>query len=546
FESVDALGRQVGKIVTYGTLRYSVNVADQGAQAINQRGRAMASQAQGAIAFADPEILAIGLDTLRVWIKDEPRLAIYEHYVEELADRHAHIRSPEVEEILGRVNDPFRTATMTHSLLVDGDLSMGEAESSEGQTLPIAQGNINALLTDGDREVRRTSWERYADAHLAFKNSIANVVITGVKQNVFVGRARRYSSALEASLSEDHLPVEVFYSLLDSYRRHVPIWHRYWALRRRTLGYDKLHVYDTKAPLMTEKENISYDQAVEWVCAGMTPLGEEYCTLMRRGLAEQRWVDIYPNQGKRSGAFSTGTPGTHPFILMSYNNDLNSMSTLAHEIGHSMHSYYSWQTQPMAYSRYTIFAAEVASNFNQALVRGYLLENNPDPEFQIALLEEALSKNFHRYFFIMPTLARFELELHERVERGEGLSADGMIDLMADLFQEGYGSEVVMDRSRVGITWAQFPIHMYLNFYVFQYATGIAGAYALAERVRSGEPDAVARYLEFLKAGSSLYPLEALKRAGVDLTTPEPVERAFSALDQMVTRLEELLEQRDR
>jgi oligoendopeptidase F len=258
---------------------------------------------------------------------------------------------------------------------------------------------------------------------------------------------------------------------------------------------------------------------------------------------EERWVDIYPNKGKRAGAFSGGSLGTHPFILMSYHDDIFSLSTLAHELGHSMHSYNTWQTQPLPYADYSIFVAEVASNFNQALVRAHLLEANPDPEFQISVIEEAMA-NFHRYFFIMPTLARFELELHERVERGEPLTADGMIGLLDDLFREGYGSEVAEDRERIGITWAQFPAHLYYNFYVYQYATGISGAHALASGVLGQEPGAVDRYLSFLKAGSSLFPLDALKLAGVDLTTPAPVERAFANLSGMVDRLEELIEAR--
>jgi oligoendopeptidase F len=261
---------------------------------------------------------------------------------------------------------------------------------------------------------------------------------------------------------------------------------------------------------------------------------------LRRGALAERWIDIYPNRGKRAGAFSYGGPGTHPFIMLNYNDDLFSMSTLAHELGHSLHSYLSWQTQPFIYARYSLFAAEVASNFNQALVRDYLLRTQSDRDFQITLIEEAMS-NFHRYFFIMPTLARFELAIHERVERSQPLSAATLIQLMADLFAEGYEDEISLDRERTGITWAEFSTHLYANFYVFQYATGIAGAHALAAQVLAGERGAVDRYLGFLKAGGSSYPLDALQRAGVDLTTPEPVEQAFAVLASYVERLEALL-----
>jgi oligoendopeptidase F len=281
---------------------------------------------------------------------------------------------------------------------------------------------------------------------------------------------------------------------------------------------------------------------MEWILAGMRPLGDEYVNTMKSGVLEQRWVDIYPNQGKSAGAFSTGAPGSYPFLLLNYTDDMVSMSILAHELGHSMHSYYTWQAQPLIYSDYGIFVAEVASNFNQALVRAYLLENNSDPDFQIATIEEAMA-NFHRYFFLMPILARFELEIHERVERGEALTADALSALMSDLFSEGYGDEVEIDPARVGITWAQFHTHLYANFYVYQYATGLAGAHALAADILAGEPGSVERYLDFLKMGSSRYPLEALKLAGVDLTTTEPMAKTFAVLTQMIGRLEQLVEQ---
>lgn len=541
-ETAAQIDAALGKIYVYAALFINVDTTDQAAQAKESRAMSTYTRALGAMAFAEPEILAIGFDTLRDWIKAEPRLAVYEQYFDQLWQRQAHVRSGDVEELLSEVLDPFMSATGIHGTLADADLRFEPARNADGATYEVAQGTLNALLRDADREVRRTAWENYADAHLALKNTIANCLASGVKQHVFLARARRYESALEAAVSQNFIPVAVFHNLIETYKRNLPTWHRYWNLRRRALGYDKLHVYDIKAPLTRATPELSFAQSIDLIVAGMRPLGDEYVDVMRRGLLEQRWVDKYPNKGKRAGAFSSGVKGTHPFILMSYNDDLYSMSTLAHELGHSMHSYFTWQTQPQMYANYTIFVAEVASNFNQALVRAHLLETNPDPDFQIAVIEEAMS-NFHRYFFIMPTLARFELEIHQRVERGQALTADSMIALMTDLFREGYGDEVEIDAERIGITWAQFATHMYANFYVYQYATGISGAHALAEGVLQGQPSAVDNYLAFLKAGSSRYPLDALKLAGVDLTTPEPVEQTFGVLARMVDRLEQLTQQ---
>jgi oligoendopeptidase F len=538
--TADEILDMIGPVFVYASMLHDADTGDQSAAAKNDRAMAVFSQVAAAAAFIEPELLEIGLDTLQEWSKENEALRVYAHYFDELGRRRRHVRSAEVEQILGMLGNPFGTAQGIHGVLADADLKFSPAVGSGGDRIEISQGNIDALLTDSDREVRRTAWENYSDAHLAFKNTMASCLSTGVKQNVFTGRVRGYSSSLEAALDPVHIPTEVFHQLINAYRRHLPTWHRYWKLRRETLGYDQFHVYDIKAPMTINSPKVPFDQAMDWIVQGMQPLGEEYVNTLAKGVNEQRWVDMYPNEGKRAGAYSGGWRGTHPFILMSYTDDVYSMSTLAHELGHSLHSFYTWKTQPQIYSHYSTFVAEVASNFNQALVREYLLESNPDCDFQIALIDEAMS-NFHRYFFIMPALARFELEIHQRTERDEPLTAESMNALMTQLFAEGYGDEVVIDEDRIGITWAEFPTHLYANFYVFQYATGISAAHALMKRVREGGQAAADEYLAFLKAGDSLYPLDALKLAGVDMTQAAPVEEAFNSLGSMVDRLTELL-----
>ena len=353
-------------------------------------------------------------------------------------------------------------------------------------------------------------------------------------------RARKHESTLAAALFDLNIPTDVFHNLIDTFKKNLPVWHRYFEIRRKALGLKKLAYYDMWAPITRKKVKVPFERGVELICESLAPMGEEYVETVRRGCLQERWVDIYPNQGKAEGAFSWGSQGTHPFINMSYTDEVTSMSTLAHELGHSMHSYLTWKNQPFVYTDYSLFVAEVASNFHQAMLRGHLLQTVKDKNFQLALLEEAVGGNFFRYFFQMPILARFELETHQRVERGEPLTADSMIDLMADLFAEGFGPDFDMDHERVGMTWSTFA-HLFANYYVYAYATGISGAHAFAGKILRGEPNAVENYIRLLKSGSSDYSLDALRKAGADLTTPETVEETFAVMESYIDRMEELL-----
>jgi len=543
FAASEAILRRVSHAFVYASLTYSVDTADQEAAARYDQARGLSARVQAAFAFAEPELLAIGTETLLAWADaDANELSVYRHYFDQLSRRASHIRSAEVEILLKQAGESFASAAAIHGILTNSDLVFPPASDSNGFAYEIGQGTIGKLLSHSDRDVRRSAYECYADTHLAHRNTMAACLATGVKQDVFLAKTRGYPSALDAALAPNFIPVEAFDNPIAMYRRHINTWHRYWGLRRRALGLEKLALYDVHAPLTSAPPVVPYATAVEWICEGMRPLGTDYVDALREGATTERWVDVYPNRGKRMGAFSSGAPGLRPFILMSYNNNLAGLSTLAHELGHSLHSYYTWRSQPFVYGRYGLFVAEVASNFNQALVRAHLLDRfAEDRQAQIAVIEEAMG-NFHRYFFVMPTLARFEREIHERVWRGEALTARVLVDLMADLFTEGFGPDVAVDRERIGSTWMQFSSHLYSNFYVFQYATGISGAHALANRVLNEGQSAAEDYLRFLRAGGSLYPLDALRLAGVDLSNPEPVEQTFAVLAQYVDRLESLLE----
>ncbi len=537
---IEKISQRMTRVQVYATMSSAVDTGDQQGAALN--GMALSAQAQvgAATAFVDPELLSIGETRLRQWLQADSRMKLYEHYFNELFRKQKHIRSAEVEEVLGMLRDPFGSVRATTNMLANADFKFSPARSRTGKKVELTQSTYDAILNTPDRKARQTAWENYCDKYLEYKNTLAGNLTASIKQNVFTMRTRHFDSSLESTLFNGDVPVEMFHNLLAIFKKKLPLWHRYWKIRRRALGVKTLHPYDVWAPLTTKKHKVPFEQAVDWISTGLSPMGEEYVNILRKGCLQERWVDWSPNQGKRQGAFSNRVPsGTHPFILMSYTDDIGSMSTLAHELGHSMHAYYASRTQPMFYYLYPSIIAETASNFHQAMVRGHLLNARTDRYFQIALLEEAMD-NFHRYFFIMPTLARFELETHQRIEKGGSLTADSMIELMADLFSEGFGGNMNLDRERVGITWGTFTTHLYIDYYSFQYAIGISAANAIARRILRGTPNAAADHINFLKAGSSKPPMEIYKLAGVDMTSTQPIEDAFEVLEDYINRLDVL------
>ena len=526
----------------YAGFSYAVDTTDQQAAGMRSKGQGMYGQVISAVSFLQPEILAIGRENLDEWI-DHPsgkKLAMYQHYFDDLFRKQAHVRSAEVEELLGLVSDPMQGASNSTSMLTNADFKFKPAKDNKGNMQDVTQGTFSNLMHSPDRKARRIAYENYMDKYIEHKNTLASNLAHSIKANVFYMRARKHESTLSASLFDLNIPTDVFHNLINTFKKNLPVWHRYFEIRRKALGLKKLAYYDMWAPIGKKKVKVPFEKGVELICESLAPMGTEYVETVRTGVLKDRWVDVYPNQGKMEGAFSWGTQGTYPFINMSYTDEVTSMSTLAHELGHSMHSYLTWKSQPFVYTDYSLFVAEVASNFHQAMMRGHLLNTVKNKKFQIALIEEAVGGNFFRYFFQMPTLARFELETHQRAERGDPLTADSMVDLMADLFAEGFGPNFDMDHERVGMTWSTFG-HLFSDYYVYAYATGISGAHALAGKILRGEPDAVENYLGFLKSGNSDYSLNVLKKAGVDLTTPQAVEETFAVMESYIDRLEKLL-----
>ena len=533
----DELAQIVDRVETFATLRRSEDVTSTAAAAMAERGQGLATRFGAAVAFIDPEIAAIPPDQVAAFVAAEPDLRLYGHIIERIQRRSAHIRSAEVEEVLASAAELAATPATVHDVLENGDLPFASIDDECGQPVALAQGNLLRYLRSPDRRVRRDAWETSADAYLGMRHTFAAALGGGVKKDVFYAQARGYASSLGAALDPDNIPDEVFHGLLDTVWKNFPTWHRYFRVRRRLLGLAEgdLHGWDLTAPLAAHEPVISIERGVGLICETLAPLGPDYVATVRQGIAD-RWVDRAPNIGKGGGAFSWGSYGTHPFISMTYKDDLPSVSTLTHELGHSMHSYLTWKHQPVTYASYGMFAAETASNMHQALLGAHLFSTDLDDDWTLAVLEERMA-NHLRYLFTMPILARFELDCHERVERGEALTADEMSDTLIGFYREGYGGEVVLDEPRMGITWARFS-HLFANFYVFQYATGIAAAAALGARVRAGGEPAANVYLDFLKTGDSRDPIAALADAGVDMRSPEPVQHAFDILASYVDRLE--------
>ena len=537
----DDLYEAVARVYAYADLRFSEDAGNGRYAAAYDRAGGLRSRFAAAVSWVDTEILEIPTERVADWEATVSGLVPYRHAIRRVHDRRDHVRPAEIEELLARASDALGTPGTVHVVLEDNDLPFGSITDEDGETVPLSQGNIERFLASRDVRVRRETWDLAADAYLAFADTFAAAYAGSVKRDVFYAQARGYGSALEASLAPNQIPVEVFHNLVDTVRANYPTWQRYFHVRRRLLGVETLTPGDLAAPLASDPPHVPFTDGVEMILASLAPMGEAYVEINRRGIAD-RWVDVLPNIGKGGGAFSNGTKGTHPFISMNYLDDIGSVSTLAHELGHSLHTYHATRSRPMAYWPYSMFAAETASNLHQALMGRYLLALDPGWDWQVSVLEERMA-NFLRYFFIMPILARFELDCHGRVERGEALTAGQMGEALAALFAEGYGDAVSVDPDRTGITWARFS-HLYTPFYVFQYGTGIAAASALAEQIMSeGEP-AVARYIAFLEAGGDGYPIDLLDAAGIDMRSREPIERAFALMAGYVDRLEALAAER--
>ena len=540
-ELTDKINLRAGRLMMFARFAVTVDSTDVDAKAVLGLANAQRARYAGAIAFGIPEMLEEA-NKLREWGETVPELKQYAHFFDNMIRQQAHMRSAEVEEILNMLTEPFGSVNQVFSELVNNDLKFEDAVDSKGNRYTIKQSTLMTSLQSHDRERRRTAWEHYYDGYLSMQNTLATNYITWVKQQIFLAKARGYSSVLEMRLEPFNVPLEMFHNLIDTFKENLPTWHRYWEIKRKALGLDEIKPYDIWAPIGSNPPEVPYAQAVGWICDSLAPMGEEYVSIIKKGALEEGWVDWAPNIEKRQGAASWRRYLMPPWIFMSYNDSVFSLSTLAHELGHSIHTYLASENQPevnFGFGSLSSTVAETASNFHQVMARSYLREEKgDDPDFMVAMAEEAMS-NFHRYFFIMPTLARFEYEVFSRAEAGKPLTVNILNEIMQNFFTEGYGQTLSDDPSRTGITWATF-LHLYMPFYTFQYAIGISAAHGAGEKILSGDRQAVTNYVEFLKAGGSLYTMDLFNLAGVDMSSPEPVNSAFKVMEENISLIEKI------
>jgi oligoendopeptidase F len=536
----DELAMLLDQVQVYAHLRADEDTTNGVYQALNDRASSLGTRVAAAASYIEPELLAVPDHRLDAFYAEEEGLALYRHHLDDVRRLRAHTRSPEVEEVLAQAGEVGRAPGTVFGMLNNADLTFPTITDEHGQQVELTKGNYIRFLESQDRRVREEAFRALYDTYGKVRNTTGATLANSVKRDIFFARARRYGSCLEAGLAPDNIPPAVYHNLLAAVEANLPHLHRYLRLRRRLLCLDDLHMWDLYVPMVAEAHrSFPYDEAMELCTAAMAPLGDDYLRVMTAGLRE-RWVDVYENQGKRSGGYSSGCYTTQPYILMNYQDTIESVFTLAHELGHSMHSHLSRVSQPYIYAYYTIFVAEVASTLNEVLLTRHLLEGATDRRFRMALINRYLEQ-IRTTLYRQAMFADFELRTHERAEAGGALTPDWLCAEYTALNERYYGAEVIIDEP-IALEWSRIP-HFYRAFYVFQYATGLSAAIALGEQIlREGAP-AVERFLTLLRGGNSTYAIELLREAGADMTTPRPVEQALGTFGRLVEELEALADQ---
>lgn len=538
-EFVLSVYRQTEIIYVYAHLKNDQDTGNTEYQALYARASSLFSKVSEAVSWFEPEILQLSDERIWQYFKEEPKLEVYRHYIQQIVDNRAHVLSADQESLLAGAGEIFEASSDTFAVLNNADLVFPTIEGENGEKVQLSHGVYGQLLESTDRSVREAAFKGLYSVYEQFRNTFASTLSTHIKGHNFKAKVRNYSSAREASLSNNHIPESVYDTLVAVVNKHLPLLHRYMELRKRLLEVEKLHMYDLYTPVLGEAPiTFTYEEAKEKALEALKPMGEEYMTIVEKAFSE-RWIDVVENKGKRSGAYSSGSYDTNPYILLNWHDTLDQLFTLVHEMGHSVHSYFTRSNQPYVYGDYPIFLAEIASTTNENILTEYLLETEKDPRVRAYVLNHYLD-GFKGTVFRQTQFAEFEHFMHTEDEKGVPLTSEYLSDSYGKLNAKYYGPAVEED-PEIKFEWSRIP-HFYYNYYVFQYSTGFSAASALAKRILSQEPDALENYLAYLKAGNSDYPVEVMKKAGVDMTQAAYIEDAMSMFEQRLNELEELID----
>lgn len=534
----DEIGTKLEKVYVYAHLKQDQDTSNDKYTGFESRAHQLIIKISSAWSFLVPEILQIDEDKLQSFIETNDNLKRYEFDLKLINEKRPHILDAEQERLLTEAQDALSTPSNVYGMFSNADLEFEDAVDKDGEKHPLTQGTFIKYLESDDRELRQSAYNNLYKAYGAYNNTLGSTLAGEVKKNVFNARTHNYKTARERALSNNHIPEEVYDNLVKTVHKYLPLLHRYTKLRKELLAVDELKMYDLYTPMVKDvKFEMPYEEAKEWMLKALEPMGEEYLDVVKEGL-NNRWVDVYENKGKRSGGYSSGAHLTNPFILLNWSDTVSDLYTLIHEFGHSAHSYFSRKHQPSNYSDYSIFVAEVASTCNEALLSDYM-DKHLDDERRLLLLNQELER-FRATLFRQTMFAEFEHKIHQIEEAGEPLTATRMNDEYAKLNKQYFGDVVETD-DNISKEWSRIP-HFYMNYYVYQYATGYSAAQSLSHQILTEGKPAVERYInEFLKKGSSNYPIEILKNAGVDMTSPEPIEQACEVFEQKLDTFEKLM-----
>lgn len=536
--------QQFARLTTFVTLEYDENLKNSDAQKTRDQVNQQGVKLRESTSWFTPEILSIGKQKIDALVAQESGLMVYRHFLDDILRTAAHTLSPTEEAMLSRTGMISDAAYDTYSAFTSADMKFPKIKLSDGSEVQLSQASYTKYRTLPVQADRKLVFDSFFGAFGENENTLGVLLNAQNNRDWFYAKSRKYNSSVEAALDTNNIPLKVYTQLISDVNKNLPSLHRYLALRKRMLGLDKLNYYDTYTPIVKNADiAYSYQDGVKVMEESLQPLGQEYAKAVADAVAN-RWLDVYPNEGKRNGAYSIGSMYTgHPYMLLNFNDDYESVSTLTHEMGHTLHSYFSSRYQPLPTSDYAIFLAEVASTFNEALLNVDLVQKEKDPAKKLFLLGNQLERA-RTTIFRQAMFAEFEMETHRRVENREPLTGKELSELYLKLVRKYYGQDqgVCEVPDAYGVEWAYIP-HFYYNFYVYQYATGQVASTALAEKVMSGDNAAIQSYINFLKAGNSDYPIEVLKKAGVDLTTSEPFELAMRSFNRTMDQIEQILTQ---